>query len=55
MEEYEIRKNNTGIMIHAGIIEEKAQEQINMIASHPVIKELILIMPDTHVSNGCVI
>ena len=55
MKEYEIRNNGTGVLIHAGIIEDGAKRQIDLIASHPAIKGLIAIMPDVHEGYGCVI
>lgn len=55
MNYYEIKNNGTGIKIHAGIIEDDARRQIELIASHPVIRGLIAIMPDVHYGIGCVI
>lgn len=55
MNEYEIKKNNTGVVVHASIIEEEAQKQVDLIAAHPAIKGLIAIMPDVHAGAGCVI
>lgn len=55
MSEYEIKNNGTGVKIHAGIIEDGAKKQIDLIASHPAIKGLIAIMPDVHEGYGCVI
>lgn len=36
MEDYGIRTNNVGLKIHAGIIEEMAKKQIDLIVSRPV-------------------
>lgn len=55
MSDYEIRYNGTGVKIHAGIIEDEAHKQIDLIASHPAIRGLVAIMPDVHVGAGCVI
>lgn len=55
MQEYEIKNNGTGLKIHAGIIEEEAKKQIDLIVSHPAIKDLVAIMPDVHVGTGSVI
>lgn len=55
MSEYEIKNNGTGVKIHAGIIEEGAKKQIDLIASHPAIRGLVAIMPDVHEGAGCVI
>ena len=55
MSEYEIKKNGTGVVIHAGIIEEEAKKQVDLIASHPAIRGLVAIMPDVHAGAGCVI
>src|SRR3990167_2215884 len=55
MSEYEIKNNGTGVKIHAGIIEEEAKKQIDLIASHPAIRGLVAIMPDVHAGAGCVI
>lgn len=53
--DYEIRKNNTYVKIHAGIIEDDAKKQIDLIASHPAIKDFVAIMPDVHYGVGCVV
>ncbi len=55
MSEYEIKNNGTGVKIHAGIIEDEAKRQIDLIASHPAIRGLVAIMPDVHAGAGCVI
>ncbi len=52
---YEILKNNTGILIHASVIEQTAKDQIDLIVAHPAIRELVAIMPDVHAGAGCVI
>jgi len=48
MSEYELRNNGTEVIIHAGIIEDEAQKQIDLIVSHPAIRGLVAIMPDVH-------
>ena len=53
--EYEIKKNGAGVLIHAGIIEDEAKKQVDLIASHPAIRGLVAIMPDVHAGAGCVI
>lgn len=55
MNNYEIKNNGTGIKIHARIIEDDARRQIELIASHPIIRGLIAIMPDVHYGVGSVI
>jgi tRNA-splicing ligase RtcB len=55
MREYEIKNNGTGVKIHAGIIEDEAKKQVDLIASHPAIRGLVAIMPDVHAGAGCVI
>lgn len=55
MSEYDIKNNGTGTLIHAGIIEEEAKKQVDLIASHPAIRGLVAIMPDVHAGAGCVI
>ena len=55
MSSYEIKKNGTGVLIHADIIEEEAKKQVDLIASHPAIRGLVAIMPDVHAGAGCVI
>lgn len=55
MDNYEIMHNNTGLKIHADIIEEEAKNQIDLIVSHPAIRGLVAIMPDVHAGAGCVI
>ena len=55
MSDYEIRKNNVGLKIHAGIIEDEARRQIDLIVDHPAIKDLVAIMPDVHAGVGSVI
>jgi tRNA-splicing ligase RtcB len=55
MSKYEIRNNGTGVIIHAGIIEDMAKEQIDLIVSHPAIRGLVAIMPDVHAGAGCVV
>lgn len=55
MDDYGIRTNNVGLKIHAGIIEEMAKKQIDLIVSHPAIRELVAIMPDVHAGAGSVI
>lgn len=52
---YQIRNNNTGVLIHASLIETIAREQIDKIALHPAFRELIAIMPDVHAGAGCVV
>lgn len=55
MSEYEIKNNGTGVKIHAGIIEDEAKKQVDLIVSHPAIRGLVAIMPDVHAGAGCVI
>lgn len=55
MSEYELRNNSAGLIIHAGIIEEEAQRQIDLIVHHPAIWKLVAIMPDVHAGAGCVV
>jgi len=55
MDNYNIRSNNTGVKIHAGIIEEEAKNQVDLIVAHPAIRGLVAIMPDVHAGAGCVI
>ena len=55
MSNYEVVKNNVGLKIHAEIIEDEARKQIDLIVSHPAIRDLIAIMADVHAGAGCVI
>lgn len=48
MDNYHIRKNNVGLKIHAGDIDNEIRKQIDFIVAHPAIKELVAIMPDVH-------
>ncbi len=52
---YQILNNKTGVLIHASVIEQTAKDQIDLMATHPAIRELISIMPDVHAGAGCVI
>lgn len=55
MSDYEILKNKVGLKIHAGIIEDIARKQIDLIVGHPAIKDLVAIMPDVHAGIGSVV
>lgn len=52
---YELKTNQTGVLIHADNVESSAHDQIKLIAKHPSIRGLIAIMPDVHAGAGCVI
>jgi tRNA-splicing ligase RtcB (3'-phosphate/5'-hydroxy nucleic acid ligase) len=53
--DFHLRKNNTGLLIHANMLEAEALKQIKLILRHPAIKGLVAIMPDGHAGAGCVI
>lgn len=55
MGDYEIRKNNVGLKIHAGIIEDGAKKQIDLVVAHPGVRDLVAIMPDVHEGAGSVV
>ena len=46
-------KQNTHIKIHASLIESKARDQVDLIATNPAITGLVAIMPDVHAGAGC--
>jgi RNA-splicing ligase RtcB len=48
MDDYSILKNNVGLKIHAGIVEDETRKQIDLIVDHPAIRDLVAIMPDVH-------
>ena len=52
---YELKTNQTGVVIHADDVESGALDQIKLIAKHPSIHGLISVMPDVHAGAGCVI
>lgn len=55
MGDYEVVKNNVGLKIYAGIIEDGARKQVDLIVNHPAIKDLVAIMPDVHEGVGSVV
>ncbi len=53
MGDYEVIKNNVGLKIHANIPEDDdIRSQIDLLVSHPAIKDLVAIMPDVHRGTG---
>lgn len=53
MGDYEVIKNNVGLKIHANISEDDdIRSQIDLLVSHPAIKDLVAIMPDVHRGTG---
>ena len=55
MSNYEVQNNNVGLKIHAGIIEDEARRQIDLMVDHTAITALVAIMADVHAGAGCVI
>jgi len=53
--EFEILTNQVGVLIHAGIVEDTAKAQIDIMAKHPSFWGKIAIMPDVHAGKGCVV
>lgn len=54
-EQVKIKDTDTGLLIHADMIDDTAREQIEQVRTHPAFKDLIAIMPDVHAGAGCVI
>jgi tRNA-splicing ligase RtcB len=54
MGDYEILKNNVGLKIHAGIIDDETRKRIDLIVAHPAIRDLVSIMPDVHGNDSIV-
>lgn len=54
MGDYEILKNNVGLKIHAGLIDDETRRQIDLIVGHPAIRDLVAIMPDVHGGDSVV-
>lgn len=54
MSDYEIGKNNVGLKIHAGMIDNETRKRIDLIVAHPAIRDLVSIMPDVHGNDSIV-
>lgn len=52
---YRIKEREVGLLIHADVIDTKAEEQVMSMVNHPAMKDLIAIMPDVHAGAGSVI
>lgn len=55
MIDYEILNNNVGLKIRAGVIEDTARKQIDLIVGHPAIKDFVSIVSDVHLGKWSVI